>query len=143
MKTLNAAQVDLAIEALRTSLQDTLDYAEPNDYEPGELEASFEARVKLLSYLGGTTAGLSGKNAHLLNDSDRSAAIHLPDFGACVERPAKDGAYECQNCGSRCLDQLRLEIPDYHERVADGEPETAGECPACGALCHEKAAKGE
>lgn len=46
--------------------------------------------------------------------------------------------YQCQNCSKTWrLDQLRLDIPRYHERVAPDEDEPAGECPECGALCHE------
>jgi predicted RNA-binding Zn-ribbon protein involved in translation (DUF1610 family) len=46
--------------------------------------------------------------------------------------------YECQDCGKRWkLEELKPDIPHYHERVAPGEPEPAGECPECGALCHE------
>lgn len=69
MASLNEEEISLVIDALRNSLQDTLDYAAPDDYEEGELESHFSARVKLLEKLGGSTVGLSGKNNFLLEEA--------------------------------------------------------------------------
>jgi hypothetical protein len=101
MKTLNDDQITLVVETLRNSLQDTLDYAVPNDYEPGELEVSFGQRLDLLRELGGTPAGLSGKNSHLLDDNERTTAIVLADYAACVEPPPHQGVTHglCPTCG--------------------------------------------
>ena len=66
MMMLTSSEVELTIDAVRNQLQDLLDYANPKDYDPGELEARFQAYVDFLKRLGGTTAGLNGPNDYLL-----------------------------------------------------------------------------
>lgn len=45
--------------------------------------------------------------------------------------------YECGNCGHVDTDAtLRLDIPDYYERVDADGPEPAGECSECRCLSY-------
>lgn len=101
MTTLNHEQTQLVLDAIRNSLQDTLDYAEPTDYVHGELELSFGRRLDLLRHLGGSAVDLSGKNSYLLNDNERSTAIVLADSAASVEPLTEE------------------ETPRYHDHPAD------------------------
>jgi hypothetical protein len=47
----------------------------------------------------------------------------------------EDELYECQNCSEQWTESELLDIKDFDQRVAPGEPTPAGECPDCGCLC--------
>lgn len=78
---------------------------------------------------GGTSKAIS-------KIAERNAIKHETPQIPKTYTPLDSAFHECQNCGmAHDIEDLVLPIPNYDQRVSEGEPEPSGECPSCGALC--------
>lgn len=117
------------LEGKRGEMENVLQLVAAGNTEIDQLEAMADGVLN-------TVTAPSGKRITKAQAEARASLIPESDW---IER---EGLHQCQNCRKTFTsDQLREDIPHYHERVAEGEEEPSGECPDCGALCHPVSTK--
>jgi len=62
---LDQTEQRLVAIALENSLQSLIDYADPREYDPGDLENQIDEHVSLILNLGGGVAYIGGKNGKI------------------------------------------------------------------------------